>query len=168
MDFSGLYDRYARDVHRFALWLSGDPALAEDLTAETFVHALCSSERIRLDTVKAYLFATTRNLYRDLLERQRRLVPIGALPEPPDRTPSTQNQIENREVVDKVLESIHRLPQVLREALVLALDGDLRYEQIAAIIGCSVGATKVRIHRARLQLKADLQRQETGYGKSNS
>ncbi len=67
-----------------------------------------------------------------------------------------------------MLESIHRLPQVLREALVLALDGDLRYEQIAAIIGCSVGATKVRIHRARLQLKADLQRQETGYGKSNS
>jgi DNA-directed RNA polymerase specialized sigma24 family protein len=29
-----IYERYARDVHRFALYLSGDPALADDITAE--------------------------------------------------------------------------------------------------------------------------------------
>ena len=37
MDFPKLYQRYAHDVHRFSLYLSGNYALAEDLTAETFV-----------------------------------------------------------------------------------------------------------------------------------
>ena len=160
MDFSGLYSQYARDVHRFAVWLSGDPVLAEDLTAETFVHALCAPVPLRLDTVKAYFFAITRNLYHDFTERHRRLTSIGGVQEPADPAPSTQCAIENREAVDRVLQGIQRLPKPQREALVLAIDGDFRYEQIAVILGCSVGAVKVRIHRARLQLKADLDGQE--------
>ena len=160
MDFSGLYTQYAGDVHRFAVWLSGDPVLAEDLTAETFVHALCASPPLRLDTLKAYLFAITRNLYLDFTERHRRLTSIGGVQEPADPAPSTQCIIENRQTVDRVLQAIQRLPKPLREALVLAIDGDLRYEQIAVILGCSLGAVKVRIHRARLQIKADLDGQE--------
>ena len=75
MDFSEIYRRYAPHVHRFSIYLSGNPARAEDLAAETFVHALCGRTSLRVDTVKAYLFGIARNLYRDLIERQRRLVP---------------------------------------------------------------------------------------------
>jgi RNA polymerase sigma-70 factor (ECF subfamily) len=160
MDFSGLYTRYARDVYRFAVWLSADPVLAEDLTSETFVHALCAPAPLRLDTVKAYLFAITRNLYRDFTDRHRQLTAMGGVQEPADPVPSTQCTIENRQVVDSVLRAIQRLPKSQREALVLAIDGDLQYEQIAVILGCSLAAVKVRIHRARLQLKADLDEQE--------
>src|SRR5262249_10462143 len=160
MDFPGLYTKYARDVYRFAVWLSGDPVLAEDLTAETFVHALCAPAPLRIDTVKAYLFAVTRNLYQDFVERERRLTHLEGTQEPADPGPATEATVENREVVGKVLQAIQRLPKPLREALVLAIDGDLRYEQIAAILGCSAGAVKVRIHRARLQLKADLDKEE--------
>jgi RNA polymerase sigma-70 factor, ECF subfamily len=63
MDFSDIYERYARDVYRFALYLSGNRALAEDLTSETFVHALCGRSDVRVGTIKAYLFAIARNLY---------------------------------------------------------------------------------------------------------
>jgi RNA polymerase sigma-70 factor (ECF subfamily) len=160
MDFSELYRKYSHDVYRFAVWLTGDPVLAEDLTAETFVHALCSSAPLRLDTVKAYLLAVTRNLYRDFLDRQRRTVSLTGLPEPADPLPSALREAENQQAVDHVLQAIQRLPRLQREALVLALDEDLRYEQIAVILGCSVPAVKVRIHRARLQLKSELQQQE--------
>ncbi len=73
MDFADLYRKHARDVRRFALFLCGSYALAEDLTAETFVRALVGREDLRLDTVKAYLFAIARNLYRDALRQERRL-----------------------------------------------------------------------------------------------
>ena len=73
MDFSSLYRRYAPDVHRFALFLSGNAALAEDLTAETFVRALVAQDTLRVDTVKAYLMAIARNLYIDTLRRESRL-----------------------------------------------------------------------------------------------
>ena len=39
VDFHDLYSRHARDVHRFALYLSGDAALADDITSETFLRA---------------------------------------------------------------------------------------------------------------------------------
>jgi RNA polymerase sigma-70 factor (ECF subfamily) len=157
MDFSEIYGRYARDVYRFAVYLSGSPELAEDLTAETFVHALCGPASLHVDTVKAYLFAITRNLYRDIVERRRRLVPLGEAPEPADPAPSPDRAAEDRERFAAVLQAMRRLPEPQREALVLSLDQDLRYDQIGAILGCSVAAVKVRIHRARLQLRSDLQ-----------
>jgi RNA polymerase sigma-70 factor (ECF subfamily) len=168
MDFSEIYRQYARDVHRFSVYLSGDPALAEDLTAETFVHALCGFANLRVDTVKAYLFAIARNLYRDLLRRQRRLVTISDVPERADPAPSPEHLVKNRQTFSAVLEAIQRLPEPQREALVLSLDEDLRYEQVGAILGCSVAAVKVRIHRARMQLKSDLAAQERKHGKRNS
>jgi DNA-directed RNA polymerase specialized sigma24 family protein len=42
-----LYQCYARDVYRFSLYLSGNPVLAQDITSETFVLCLTSSEPIR-------------------------------------------------------------------------------------------------------------------------
>ncbi|MBI3473520.1 MAG: hypothetical protein HY013_19365 [Candidatus Solibacter usitatus] len=67
--FHELYEKYARDVYRFALYLSGDPALADDVTSETFVRVWSSPEPVRLATVKAYLLTIARNLC--LMERRR-------------------------------------------------------------------------------------------------
>ncbi len=167
MDFSEIYQRYARDVHRFCLYLSGNFALAEDLTAETFVRALFGPTDLRVDTVKAYLFATARNLYRNVLERERRLVSISEAPERIDPSPSPDRAAEDRQKFAAVLKAIQRLPESQREALVLSLDDDMRHEQIAAIVRCSVAAVKVRIHRARLQLRSDLQEQERAHAKRN-
>ena len=165
MDFSEIYSRYARDVHRFSLYLSGNPTLAEDLTSETFVHALCGPAEIRVGTVKAYLFAIARNLYRDVTERQERLIPVGRLPERADPAPSPASAAQDRQRLTATLTAMQRLPEQQRETLALSLDEDLTYEQIGAILGCSVSAVKVRIHRARLQLRADLLTQERTWKK---
>jgi RNA polymerase sigma-70 factor, ECF subfamily len=162
-DFSEIYGRYAADVHRFCLYLSGDFAMAEDLTAETFVHALCGTAELRVDTVKAYLFAIARNLYRDVLEKRARLVPMDAAPESRDPSPAPDRAAEDQQRLSAVLGAMQRLPREQREALALAAEGELRHEQIAAIAGCSVAAVKVRIHRARMQLRAELEAQEKSW-----
>lgn len=64
MDFSELYRRYAPDVYRFALYLTGQSSEAEDITAETFARVWTSPEPLRTATVKAYLFTIARHLYR--------------------------------------------------------------------------------------------------------
>jgi RNA polymerase sigma-70 factor (ECF subfamily) len=160
MNFPEVYERYARDVHRFALYLCGNQALAEDLAAETFVHAFCGGGEIRVGTVKAYLFAIARNLYRDFLARERRLAPIADVPEAIDPAPGPDVAASERQTFLALLRAIQRLPEPQREALVLATDQDLNYEQIAAIVGCSVAAVKVRIHRARFKLKRELDAKE--------
>jgi RNA polymerase sigma-70 factor (ECF subfamily) len=160
MDFSEIYERYARDVHRFSLYLSGNYALAEDLTAETFVRALCAPPDLHVDTMKAYLLAIARNLHRDFVSHNRRLTPINEATEGINPAPSPERVAADRQSLVAVLQAIQRLPEPQREALVLSVDEDLRYDQIGAILGCSVAAVKVRIHRARLQLRSDLTAQE--------
>jgi RNA polymerase sigma-70 factor (ECF subfamily) len=157
MNFSELYARYAQDVHRFAFYLSGNQSLAEDLTSETFVRALCGPTDLRLGTVKAYLFAITRNLYRDSVAKLGRTVAAGSLPERYDPRPDPEVSAQGRQELQNTLRVIQKLPEQQRDALLLALDGDMSYEEIGRILGCSLPAVKVRIHRARVALKAGLQ-----------
>lgn len=163
MDFTEIYQRYAQDVHRFALYLSGNSTLAEDLTAETFVRAFFGRSNLQVGTVKAYLFAIARNLYRDALASQRRLVSEDELQYRVDPLPGPEMSAADREMFGNVLRAIQQLPDAEREALVLATDDDLSYEQIAAILGCSVAAIKVRICRARLKLKSAMARREQSW-----
>ena len=161
MNFSELYGRYAQDVNRFALYLCGDRSLAEDLTSETFVRALCGPTDLKLGTVKAYLFAITRNLYRDSLAKLGRTVATESLPERHDPRPSPEVSARDRQDLQNTLRVIQTLPEEQREALLLASDGELSYEEIGRILGCSVPAVKVRVHRARMALKAGLSERTT-------
>src|SRR5215469_9937754 len=61
-DIESLYQRYAPDVRRFSLFLSGDPVIADEITSDTFVSAWLAGERIRQPTVKSYLFTIARTL----------------------------------------------------------------------------------------------------------
>jgi RNA polymerase sigma-70 factor (ECF subfamily) len=138
---------------------SGCPHL-DDLTAETFVHAFRGARDLRVGTVKAYLLAIAHNLYRNVRTRERRAVQIDSVPEPATVAPNPEQAAVDRQKLSNALSTMPNLPEPQREALVLAADQDLRYEQIAVILNCSVAAVKVRIHRARLQLKAELELKE--------
>ena len=74
--FSALYAKYAPDVFRFALYLSGNRAEAEDIVSETFVRAWNAPGRIEAATVKAYLFTIARNLFLQGLRNKSRHVAI--------------------------------------------------------------------------------------------
>src|SRR5438270_13850449 len=96
LNFGTLYRKYARDVYRFALYLSGDPATAEDLTSETFVR-LWSARDLRVSTVRAYLFAIVRNLYRQSLRTRRREAPLDlAMADPSSNAETAASEKERR------------------------------------------------------------------------
>jgi RNA polymerase sigma factor (sigma-70 family) len=63
IDFSKLYRTHAGEVHRFVLFLSGDPPLADDILSETFIRLWHARDRVDLTTVKGYLLAIARNLF---------------------------------------------------------------------------------------------------------
>jgi RNA polymerase sigma-70 factor (ECF subfamily) len=151
IDSHSLYERYAPDVYRFALYLSGDAALAEDITQEAFVRAWVMPGEVRGGTVKAYLLMIARNLYRAEGKRALRQV---ALPDAlPDRKPGPDAVAGGRLELAAVLEALQALPEVDRAALLMHAQDDLPYAAIAAALGLSVAAVKVKVHRARVKLK---------------
>jgi RNA polymerase sigma-70 factor, ECF subfamily len=150
MDFSSLYKKYAPDVYRFALYLSGERGEAEDITSETFVRAWTSPEPIEMATVKAYLFTIARNLFLQGLRKKSRHVGLDDELRDPQAGPYAQ--AEQKEKLQSVMAELQKLPEASRSALLMhAVDG-MAYEEIAQVLGVSLAAVKVKIHRARLAL----------------
>ena len=148
--FGELYERYAPDVMRFALYLTGSRSEAEDITSETFVRAWARSDAIRLGTVKAYLLMIARNLHLDSRRREARRGEIQE--EPRDFAPDPEAVSGARSELRAVLAALQRLPEVDRSALVMrAVDG-LAYEDIAEALGVKPAAVRVKVHRARMKL----------------
>ena len=150
IDFSGLYERYAQDVYRFALYLCGDPVYAQDIAAETFVRAWVTPGEIRVGSVKAYLFMIARNLYRAGLKQAQRQADLEA--ELADPAPGPEVVAGDRLELQAVLSALQQLPEVDRAALLMHVLDGLPYEEIGAALGLSVPAVKVKVHRARLKL----------------
>jgi RNA polymerase sigma-70 factor (ECF subfamily) len=154
MEFSALYQKYARDVYRFALYLCGERGDAEDITAETFVRAWTSPEPIRTATVKGYLFTIARNLFLQGLRRKRRHaeVPEDAGDLVADPQPGPQALAEGRAELGAVLAGMQKLPEADRAALIMRAFEGMPYEEIAQALGIPLTTVKVKIHRARLAL----------------
>jgi RNA polymerase sigma-70 factor (ECF subfamily) len=149
-DFHVLYESYAPLVRRFALFLCGEPALADDITSETFVRAWTAPGPIREETVKAYLFTIARRLYLDSLRQTRRhTVLTEALP---DKRVRVQEQAEMRSELRSVLAAMQQLPELDRTVLLMRAQSEMSYAGIASELGLSIPVVKVRIHRARLRL----------------
>ncbi len=150
--FHDLYERYAPDVYRFALWLSGDPAEADDIASETFVRAWAGRSKIQTETVKAYLFAIARNLFLKQLKRKKRQVSLEHAEEAANKGP--QRLVEERLALTEVIEQLQQLPESERTALIMRIEYELPYAEIARVLDISLSAAKVKVHRARLKLTA--------------
>jgi RNA polymerase sigma-70 factor (ECF subfamily) len=104
--------------------------------------------------VKAYLFTIARHLY---LDRQRARARFTDLDDSlPSSTPNAEDRATVRSEVEHVKQAIAQLPEADRTALLMRASG-LSSEEIADAIGASVGAVKVRVHRARKRI-GDAQR----------
>lgn len=149
-DFHTLYQSYAPLVRRFALFLCGNPALADDITSETFVRAWTSRGKIQEATVKAYLFTIARNLFRDHLRINKRWTEL----EESIADPRTGVQIhaEQKEEVAALMLVLQQLSEIDRAALLMRVQEDMSYEEIAQALEITLATAKVKVHRARLKL----------------
>jgi RNA polymerase sigma-70 factor (ECF subfamily) len=149
-DFTAMYRKYAPDVYRFALYLSGQPVEAEDITSETFVRAWASPQQIEMATVKAYLFTIARNLFQRGLRNKSRSVDLDINLR--DHQPDPEIQALQKTELRLVLEALQQLPETDRAAVLMRALDDLHYDEIARVLGISVAAAKVKVFRARLAL----------------
>ncbi len=145
--FAGLYSAYERDVWRFALALSGDATLADDLTAEAFLRVWQAGGELRVRTAKPYLLAIVRNLYLKELRRRSRRAPL-------EETLAARGvDFQVRQRAQRAVAALQELPEADRTALLLHGEHGLSYTELAEVMGSTEGAVRVRVHRARARLK---------------
>lgn len=151
-----LFERHHARLFNFFLRLTGDRGASEDLVQEVFLRILKYRHTWRSDgDFTAWMFTLARNASTDRFRSRPKLEvqPEEDAPEPPAPEPSVLAALERAEDAGRLRQALLRLPVERREALVLARWGELDYETIGALLGCSVGAVKLRVHRALKQLR---------------
>lgn len=151
MNFEQLYRDHFPDVHRFALYLTGDFAEADDIASETFVRAWAADAPLKARTLRAYLLSIARNLHRRGHRSRRRHAALEA----PEEPPGLERELAGRSELKAMLARLQALPEADRAALLLRAFHDLPYEEIATALGISLSSAKVKVHRARTRLMAE-------------
>ncbi len=167
--FTRLVEKYQQPVINLAYRTLHDLTEAEDLAQNVFVQVYKSARRYQASAkFSTWLFTITRNLCLNEIRRRSRH-PADSLDQPhPDAEEQPLHQFEDKataappeqllhgELEEKIARALTELPETQRTALVLCRQEDLSYEEISAILGCSLSATKSLIHRGRETLKLKL------------
>lgn len=152
-----LYERHRAALFRFVYRMLNSVAAAEDVTQDCFLSLLRQPERFNgaRASLRTYLFAMARNLVLKHFRDSGYEVTVDGWPEEP-RLPNTLEPLHlllSEEVSSKVRQAVADLPPLQREALVLFEYEELSLAEIAAVVGADVGTVKMRLHRAREQLR---------------
>ncbi len=150
--------RYKEAVFGLCLGFLRNRADAEDLTHDAFVRAYLNLRRYRLDKrFSTWLFTIASNLCRNRL-RYRRYHPVVSPPDQMEGGGDPGRVVAKEGRIAKVRETLDRLPRNYRAPLVLRYYNDLSYKEIAEVLFLQEGTVKTRIHRAKLMLKEQLER----------
>lgn len=152
--FTELYLRYRSPIHRYLAARTGDPATADDLSAQVFFKALNSAHSFRGDgSYRAWLFQIARNTLANWrLDKARLQVPIEDVLEAPDQTDSPTVIALAREERELIWETVADLPEAQREVVRLRYWKDLTIDEIARATGRTTGSIRALLHRSRRSL----------------
>jgi RNA polymerase sigma factor (sigma-70 family) len=146
-----LFDRYQSPLFNFYCKLTGDRALSEDLVQEVFVRILKYRQSYHPGTpFRPWLYQIARHARLDQARKHRSETSWNPALEPPVPPADFAQQKQETKLLYRAL---MRLPEDKRELLILSRFQELKYEEIARLLGCEDGAVKVRVHRALLELR---------------
>ena len=151
-----LFDRYQGPLFNFFFQLNHDRSLSEDLVQNVFERLIRyrSSYRAGL-SFRTWIYQIARNLRADNYgQRQRlRVDTFIELEELEVGEASAAVSLEKSEEVARVYRAMRFLNGEQRELLVLTRFQELKYAEVASLLGISEGAVKVRVHRAIKDLR---------------
>jgi RNA polymerase sigma-70 factor (ECF subfamily) len=159
---STLFHRRKGDVYRFALHMTGLPAVAEDVTQDVFLIVMRDAARYRPDrsSVAAWLCGIARNCARQRFDRDRRLQGVETATDleacAPSVEPAVLESLARSERLGLLRKAVLGLPVRYREVLVLCDLQELSYAEAADALQCAIGTVRSRLHRARAVLAARL------------
>ena len=166
--FEDLYRAHLRDVYSYAYYRVGNHHDAEDLTEQTFLQAYRHFERAQRESdgrpLRPWLIRIAHNLaanlYRDRSRKPQTNIDESTMPLPAIHT--TEDLVEGRDELARILAGVDQLPDDRREALILRFALGMDNREIARALGRTDGATKVLLHRAIRQLEGIVKADEEG------
>jgi RNA polymerase sigma-70 factor (ECF subfamily) len=164
LDSATLFAEYYQRLYRYTLSLLRDPAEADDAVQETLVRAYRRLESLRYwQALTTWLYRIATHVCLDRMRQRARNKTIGAVDNVDEfelveaDAPSLEQIVERSDMSACVQRYLEGLSDSYRAVILLHdLDG-LTGPQIAEILGVSLATVKIRLHRARVRLRAQLE-----------
>jgi RNA polymerase sigma-70 factor (ECF subfamily) len=152
--FHTLFETYQDKIYSIALRFSGNEALAMDIAQDTFLKLFSSMADFRGDSsFGTWVYRQVVNSCLDHQRRAWRLVPIGGNVMALLRAPGDAlHGLLHSEMRGRVQSAVAKLPADQRIVVVLRYTEGLAYEEIATVLGCSIGTVASRLNRAHKAL----------------
>lgn len=152
-----LFERHHRPLYGFFVRLTNQPAVSEDLVQIVFYRILKYRHTYRDEgKFSAWIYHLARKVVADHFRKHAR-TPVPADPadfhDEPAQEAAPDAQAVTADDLTLMRRALARLPHEHREVLVLARLQHLNHQEIARLLDCSVGAVKVRAHRALKELR---------------
>jgi RNA polymerase sigma factor (sigma-70 family) len=155
-----LFDRYQTPLYNFYAKMTQDRVVSEDLVQEVFLRILRYRQTYRPGTTfRTWMYQIARNTRLDQVRKRRPETPFASEPVAPAVLSDSAPRQQEAAMLQRAL---MQLPEDKRELLVLSRFQELKYDEIARLLGCEVGAVKVRVHRALQQLREIFRQLESG------
>jgi RNA polymerase sigma factor (sigma-70 family) len=146
-----LFDRYQTPLFNFYTKMTQDRTISEDLVQDVFLRILRYRQTYRPGTpFRTWMYQIARNARLDHVRKIRPEAPFVSEPVAPIEPADPAQHKQEAELLQRAL--MH-LPEDKREVLILSRFQELKYDEIASLLGCEVGAVKVRVHRALQHLR---------------
>lgn len=153
--FEEVYEQYFRDVYRYALSLTRDEAMAEEITQETFFKALRSIDRFDGKCrLYVWLCQIAKNTYFTVCQKQKHASSPLDMPDP---GLSLEEGLLQKDTAFRIHQVLHRLEEPYKEVFSLRTFGELPFRQIGLLFGKTESWARVTYHRARLKIREELE-----------
>lgn len=146
-----LFERYHVPLFNFYNRLTGDRTLSEDLVQDVFFRILKYRHTYKPGTpFRAWMYQIARNARMDNFRKSKPEVEFQPEMVGGERGPDTVQQEQESELLHRAL---MMLPEEKREVLILSRFQEMKYDEIAKLMGIEEGTVKVRVHRALQELR---------------
>lgn len=152
------YSDYAQMIRHFLLARLRDRLAAEECTSETFLRVVAHRRAFRCtgDGLRPWLFTIARNVAHDYQRRayRRNEIPVAYFVDGPDLTPTPEEAMVQRALVEAVHRRLDQLPEDQRNCVRLRFLHDCSVRQTAVLLGRNEGAVRALQCRAFRTLRA--------------
>ena len=156
--FDVLVARYQRPIYRLCYRYVNSHEDANDLAQEVFLKAWRAIGRFRGDSAfSTWLFRIAVNAclnFRALRRPETRELPETLL----DPRPGALAEVERQDDASRLRAAVSRLPERQRATLILKVFHDLTHDEVAGILGSTVGTVKANLFHALANLRREMTR----------
>lgn len=138
-----IIDRYYDEIYRFCVYLTGYETDSYDITQEVFLKFIRYADSYQYKNLKGYLLIIARNLCYDFFRHKKDTVQMEEIAESGGDDDVRIKGVEDGMLIEQAL---LKISAEQREVIVLKIYEELKFMEIAKILGCNLSTVKSRYH----------------------